>query len=120
MKTYICKQLVELSRKDFDKINKLFKINFNDESPEMEALIDELDARPDTNLCTFWWDFEDGSTIQMDILSNENCYWDDVGVIKDREEECFSPGYLLKEEMTFESYDGEREYICKIKILEDK
>ena len=61
MKTYICKQPVELSRKDFDRINDLFKVNFNDESPKMEALIDKLDARPDTNLCTFWWDFEDGS-----------------------------------------------------------
>lgn len=120
MKTYICKQPVELSRKDFDKINKLFEVNFNDESPEMEALINELDARPDTTYCTFWWKFEDGSVVQMDIISNENCYWDDVGVIKDREEECFSPGYLLEEEMTFESFDCGCKYVCKIKILEDK
>ena len=41
MKTYICKQPVELSRKDFNKINKLFKVDFDDESPEMEALIND-------------------------------------------------------------------------------
>ena len=120
MKTYICKQPVELSRKDFNRINDLFKVNFNDESPEMEALINELDARPDTDYCTFWWDFEDGSVIQMDIISNENCYWDDTGIIGDEEDEWFKPGYQIKEEMTFESFDGEREYICKIKIKEDK
>ena len=120
MKTYICQQPVELSRKDFDRINDLFKVNFNDESPKMEALIDKLDARPDTNLCTFWWDFEDGSTIQMDILSNENCYWADPGIIRDEEDDWVEPCYSIKEEMTIPSSDGESEYICKIKILEDK
>lgn len=120
MKTYICKLPVELSRKDFDKINKLFKVDFDDESPEMEALIDELDARPNTNPCTFWWEFEDGSTVQMDILSNENCYWDDTGIIGDEEDDWAEPGYSIEEEMIIPSFDGEREYICKIKILEGK
>ena len=120
MKTYICKLPVELSRKDFDRINSLFKVDFNDESPEMEALIDKLDARPNTNPCTFWWDFEDGTTIQMDILSNENCYWVDTGIFRNEEDDWVGPGYSLEEEMVISSSDGKREYICKIKILEDK
>lgn len=120
MKTYICKQPAELSRKDFNKINKLFEVNFNDESPKMEALINELDARPDTDYCTFWWNFEDGSTIVMDIISNENCYWDDVRILKGKDTDWIEPGYCIKKEMAIPSYDEEREYICKIKILEDK
>lgn len=120
MKTYICKLAVELSRKDFDKINKLFKVDFDDESPEMEALINELNARPDTRYCTFWWDFEDGSVVRMDVLSNENCYWDDVSILQEGEGNWLSPGYSIEEEMTFLSFDEERKYVCKIKILEDK
>ena len=120
MKTYISKQPVELSRKDFDKINKLLKVDFDDESPEMEALINELDARPNTMYCTFWWDFEDGSVVRIDVLSNENCYWDDVSILQDGETGWISPGYSIEEEMMFRSFDEKREYVCKIKILEDK
>lgn len=118
MKTYICKLPVELSRKDFDRINDLFKVNFNDESPKMEALIDRLDARPDTNPYTFMWDFENDSVVQMDILSNENCYWCDTGIIKDEEDEWLENGYQIEEEMKFVSFDGESEYVCKIKIID--
>ena len=120
MKTYICKEPVKMTREEFDRINGLFSINFEDSSPEMEALINKLDARPDTNYCTLWWDFEDGSTVQMDILSNENCYWDDTGIIGDEEDDWVEPGYSIEEEMIIPSFDGEREYICKIKIKEDK
>ena len=120
MKTYICKLPVELSRKDFDGINDFFKVNFNDESPEMGALIDKLDARPNTNPCTFWWDFEDGSTVQMDILSNENCYWVDTGIIRNEEDDWVEPCYSIEEEMIIPSSDGKREYICKIIIKEVK
>lgn len=120
MKTYICKQAIELSRKDFDKINNLFRVNFNDESSKMKTLINKLDARPDTIYCTFWWDFEDGSVVRMDVLSNENCYWDEVGILQDGKGSWLSPSYSIEEEMTFRSFDEEREYVCKIKILEDK
>ena len=119
MKTYICKLPVELSRKDFDKINKLFKVNFDDESPEMEALIDELDARPNTNPCTFWWEFEDDTTVQLDIESNDVCYMDNMGIIQDGEDDWMERMFRIEEEMTAISFDGERKYICKIKILED-
>lgn len=121
MKTYICKLPVELSRKDFDRINKLFKVDFDDESPEMEAFINELDARPNTNPCTFWWGFEDGSMVVMDINSSEHGYYDEVFIVDKND----GNDYLLEscsgsidETMIF--FDGENNYICKIKILEDK
>ena len=120
MKTYICKLPVELSRKDFDRINDLFRVDFNDESPEMEALINELDARPNTNPCTFWWEFEDGTTVQLDIESDDVCYMDNMGIIQDDEDDWMERMFRIEEEMTAISSDGEREYICKIKILEDK
>ena len=122
MKTYICKQPVELSRKDFDKINKLFKVDFDDESPEMEALINELDARPNTIYCTFWWEFENGNTIQMDIESDDVCYMDNAAIIDNKtdEDEWMERAFRIDEEMVFPSFGGERTYICKIKIKEDK
>ena len=109
MKTYICKQPVELSRKDFDKINKLFKVNFDDESPEMEALVDELDARRNTNPCTFWWNFEDGSFIVWDLyVGDENAY-DDVRWYKNNKAAypiTFDCGFCLQEETIFEEVGG--------------
>lgn len=121
MKTYICKQPVELSRKDFKRINKLFDVNFNEESPEMEALIDELDARPNTTCYSFWWDFEDNGIIQMDIESDDICYMDNAMLLpEDEEDESFERGFQLEEEMEFVTYDGNRRYICKIQIKEDK
>lgn len=119
MKTYICKLPVELSRKDFDKINKLFKVDFDDESPEMEALINELDARPNILYATFWWEFEDGNVIQMDIESDDVCYMDNAGLLNDDHDEWFERGFSIEEEMEFPSFEGDRLYICKIKIKED-
>lgn len=120
MKTYIGKLPVELSRKDFDRINKLFRVDFDDESPEMEALIDELDARPNTNPCTFWWEFEDGATVQLNIESDDVCYMNNMYIIQDDEDDWIERMFHIEEEMTIISSDKEREYICKIKILEDK
>ena len=121
MKTYICKLPVELSRKDFDKINKLFKVDFYDESPEMEALINELDARPNTIYCTFWWEFEDGNTVRMDIESDDICYMDNIMLItEDDDDEMFERAFHIDEEMELATWDGNRYYICKIKIKEDK
>lgn len=119
MKTYICKLPVELSRKDFDKINKLFKVDFDDESPEMEALINELDARPNTMYCTFWWEFEDGNVIQMDIESDDVCYMDNTELFNDDYDKWFERAFSIEEEMEFSPFGGDCLYICKIKIKED-
>lgn len=119
MKTYICKQPVELSRKDFDKINKLFKVDFDDESPEMEALINELDARPNTMYCSFWWEFEDGNVIQMDIESDDVCYMDNAELFNDDYDKWFERAFNIEEEMEFSPFGGDCLYICKIKIKEN-
>ena len=119
MKTYICKQPVELSRKDFDKINKLFKVDFDDGSPEMEALINELDARPNTMYCSFWWEFEDGNVIQMDIESDDVCYMDNAELFNDDYDKWFERTFSIEEEMEFSPFEGDCLYICKIKIKED-
>lgn len=127
MKTYICKLPVELSRKDFDKINKLFKVDFNDESPEMEVLIDELDARPDTSYATFWWDFENGLQIRLEIESDDNCYMDNTYLYDPADDEdyaVFDREFRIDEEMVVTCInagdDCVEQYICKIIIKEDK
>lgn len=127
MKTLTYKQPVELDRKTFEKINRLFEVDFNDESPEMEALIDELDARPNTSYATFWWDFEDGMQIRMEIESNDNCYMDTTYLYDpaDNEDYClFERVFRIDEEMAFTcadaSDDSVTQYICKIIIKEDK
>lgn len=119
MKTFTCKQPVELDRKTFEKINKLFKVDFNDESPEMETLIDELDARPDTSYATFWWDFENGAVIQIDIESTDSCYIDSAVIIDPIDNNDYwidGRSYSLDETMVF--FDGEDNYICRIKIID--
>ena len=66
-----CKEPVEITRKEFDKINELMKVDFNDaDTPWMERLINTLDARPETIFASFEWEFEDGNRIIMDIESN--------------------------------------------------
>lgn len=119
MKTYICKQPVELSRKDFDRIAKLFKVNFDDESPEMEALINELDARPNTLYATFWWEFEDGNVIQMDIESDDVCYMDNAELFNDDYDKWFERAFSIEEEMEFLPFGGDCLYICKVKIIDE-
>lgn len=115
-KIYECKQPVELSQKDFERINKLFTINFDEESPEMGTLIDELDARPNTNPATFWWEFEDGSTIAMDIQSNKSFYIDNV-IFSSKTEECIlESDFQICEVMDMEVNKG-CHYICRIKII---
>ena len=127
MKTFTCKQPVELDRKTFEKINKLFKVDFNDESPEMEALIDKLDARPNTSYATFWWDFENGLQIRMEIESDDNCYMDNTYLYDPADDEdyaVFDREFRIDEKMVVTCInagdDCVEQYICKIIIKEDK
>lgn len=124
MKTYISKHPVELGRKDFEKINKLLLVNFNDEElPEMAKLIEETDACRNTNPYTFWWNFEDGSVIIMDIyVGDENAY-DDIRWYKNLAAypQTFDRGYEIEERMVFECVGKDNNtYICEIKIEEDE
>lgn len=122
MKTYICKEPVRMTRKEFDNLNKLFEVNFENDSPEMEALINEIDARPNTNPATLAWDFDDGSFIITDIYVGEYSAYDDVRWYKNKaaNPETFDCGYRLDKEMTY-YYVGDEEntYVCFIEITDE-
>lgn len=122
MKTYICKEPVRMTRKEFDNLNKLFDVNFEDDSPEMEALINEIDARPDTNPATLAWDFDDGSFIITDIYVGEYSAYDDVRWYKNKTAypETFGCGYRLDKEMTYDYVGDEKNtYVCLIEITDE-
>lgn len=121
--TYVSE--VEISRKDFERINKLMSVDFDDvdESgdlmPEMEQMINELDARPDTMPYSFWFDFDNGAHITIDICAGSHNYFDDiVWTSKDGTRDCvFDCGFALDEVEEFEVDDDV--YICKFIITED-
>ena len=65
--TYISE--MKISRKDFERINKLLiEVDFNDDSDEMQDIIDELDARKDTMPYSFCFEFDNESYINIDIF----------------------------------------------------
>lgn len=123
MKTYICKEPVKMTREEFDRINGLFSIDFEDSSPEMEALINKLDARPDTNPATLSWDFDDGSFIIADIYISDCSAYDDIRWYENKtaHPETFDCGFCIDKEMTF-NYVGEARntYVCLIEITDEK
>lgn len=113
---------VEISRKEFDYINRLLRdIDFNDDSDEMQDIIDKLDAHKYSHPCGFWFDFDDGSHITIDIYSGSSNYYDDcLWVSSDgKEDYLFDCSYWLDEEMEFHPTDDEVPYICKFIIKED-
>lgn len=119
MTKYVCE--VEISRYDFDRINKLMDVVFEETetNPEMHKLIDELDARPNTMPYGFCFEFDDGSKIYIDICSGgcnyyDNCWW----VSGDCKEDCvFDCSYEICEENEF--IHNDISYICKFIIVED-
>ena len=125
MKTYISE--MEISRKDFDRINRLMEIDFDDVDENgdlistMAELVDELDARPDTMPYSFCFEFEDESTIYIDICSGshnyyDNCFWVSKGKLRDCVFDCH---YMIEENNAFVPFDGSATYICKFIIVED-
>lgn len=122
MKTYICKEPVRMTRKEFDNLNKLFDVDFEDDSLEMEALINEIDARPNTNPATLAWDFDDGSFIITDIYVGRYSAYDDVRWYKNKaaNPETFNCGYHLDKEMAHDYVGDEKNtYVCLIEITDE-
>lgn len=123
MKTYVSE--IEIRRKDFDRINKLMQVDFDDVDEngdltlEMQNLIDELDARPDTTPYSFWFEFDNGTHITIDICAGSHNYYDDaVWTNQDGTRDCiFDCGFALDEVEEFEIDDDV--YICKFIIKED-
>lgn len=116
-----CKEPIEISRKEFDKINRLMKVDFNDsDMPQMKNLINALDARPETVYATFIWEFEDDIKIIMDIESNYygymvTCHWRDIPNDKSGQ---FDTEYQIYPHMGFEIED--KTYVCQFEVKEEE
>jgi hypothetical protein len=124
MKTYVSE--MEISRKDFDRINKLMQVDFNDIdengdlTEEMQSLVDELDARPDTMPYGFCFEFDNESKIYIDICSGSSNYYDNCQWVSGdcKSDYLFDCDYSIDEEMEFHPTDDDV-YICKFIIKED-
>ena len=120
MKTYVSE--MEISRKDFERINRLLgEVDFDDDNDEMQDIIDELDARRDTMPYGFCFEFEDESKIYIDICSGshnyyDNCQWVSADCKRDYLFDC---SYSIDEEMEFYPTDKGNVYLCKFIIKED-
>lgn len=120
-KTIFCKEPVEITRKVFDKINELMKVDFDDaDTPYMEQLINTLDARPETIYASFAWEFEDGTRIIMDIESSYYAYavrsvWENS--IHDKNG-CFETEYQIYRFMGFDI--GDTTYVCRFKVKDEE
>lgn len=116
-----CKEPVKITRKVFDKINELMKVDFDDaDTPYMEQLINTLDARPETIYASFAWEFEDGTRIIMDIESSYYAYMVSSGwynSIYDKSG-CFETEYQVYRSMGFE-IEGNT-YVCQFKIQDEE
>ena len=114
--TYVAE--VKISKAKFDRINRLLdEIDFDDDSEEMEELIDELGATEDAWECGWEFKFEDGAKIFIDIRSGNHNYYDDIMWQKDGDESLIDCNYQLDEEMEIEIDDNT--YICKFIIEEE-
>lgn len=119
MNQYVCEN--EISRDDFDRINELMYVRFEEfESiPEMRKLIYDLDARPYTTPYSFYFEFDDNSKIYIDICSGSSNYYDDCvwESSNGKDNYVFDCFYEIAEENEF-IYNNTR-YICKFIIKEN-
>lgn len=119
MKQYVCE--AEIKKSDFDRINKLMDVMFEDyeSDPKMHKLIDELDARRDMTPYSYYFNFEDGSKIFINIRSGSSNYYDDCVWISgdEKEDDVFDCSFEISEEMEF--IHNNISYICKFIIRED-
>lgn len=120
MKTYVSE--MEISRKDFEHINRLLaEVDFNDDSDEMQDIIDELDARQDAMPYGFCFEFENESKIYIDICSGSSNYYDNCQWVSGdcKSDYLFDCDYSIGKEMEFHPTDNGDIYICKFIIKED-
>lgn len=120
MKTYVSE--MEISKKDFEHINRLLEeVDFNDDSDEMQDIIDELDARQDAMPYSFCFEFENESKIYIDICSGSSNYYDNCQWVSGdcKSDYLFDCSYSIDKEMEFYPTDNGDVYICKFIIKED-
>ena len=116
--TYVA--TAKISRKQFNRINRLLdEIDFDDDSQEMDELMRELGAA-EYSWCDGWYfTFENGAKIKIDIRSGVHNYYDDVVWLSaDEQEDClFDCSYQLDEENEYCIDDDT--YFCNFIIEED-
>ena len=114
--TYVA--TAKISRKQFNRINRLLdEIDFDD-SQEMDELMRELGAAEDSWCDGWYFTFENGAKIKIDIRSGAHNYYDDVVWLSaDEQEDClFDCSYQLDEKNEYCIDDDS--YICKFIIEE--
>lgn len=110
---------VDISKMDFDRINQLYDIDFDDESEEMQELIDKLDARKNTIPYTFMWNFEDGTSISMDVYATDLSIYSIWSRSTETRKELLCFDFKLDEEIVFTDIgDDKNTYICRFNIGE--
>lgn len=122
---YKCLEKIEITKEQFDNLQKLFDIDFEDIDENgdyvQQDLIDELGAYRDDTYCSFQWEFEDGKSITYEICSGNSNYYDNAVLWKkDKENGCyyqedyFDCDYSIAKTMEFEYNDDT--YICEFEI----
>lgn len=117
MKEYFCK--IQISKEEFDHINQLFEIDFDDESEEMTKRIRELNAVEDSFYKGFFFKFEDGTEISLDIHSGCHNYYDDWFVKTQDEEDSVDCCYELAEDTEIYWFENDEKhcYHCQFEII---
>lgn len=111
----------KIKRSQFDRINRLLdEIDFDDDSNEMTNLMRELNAAEDSCCDAFYFKFENGAGIKIDIRSGSHNYYDDVIWLSadEKEDVLFDCSYVLDEENEY--CIDEDSYFCNFIIEEDK
>lgn len=129
---HICDEPIFISRSEFERYRRLFKVDFDDQDqPMMAALIKATGYVPDRTLVAFTWLFLDNKTaITLDIRCGQSNAYDDtilytgvefidesIQLWEGQEEYVFDCDYDLSETIEF-VYNNEK-YICKFQIYED-
>ena len=127
--------VVDITKKDFDRINQLFDVKFDmefdveldaeldvefdDESEKMQELIDKVDARKNTVPYTFMWYFEDGTYISMDMYVTDSNVYSIWSRMTENGKELLRFEFKLDEETVFTDIGKDKNtYICRFNIGE--
>lgn len=121
----IYRDSIEIEKTDFERINKLFCVNFNDRdcngnwTAPTKRLIKETKASQNSNPYGFEFMFNNGTHICIDIYSGDanyydECQWFDCNYNKSLQLDCKL--HLAKENQFIINGDT---YVCTFIIKED-
>lgn len=110
----ILKAKMEISSNDWKRLNALDNlINFDDESEEMEKLIEYYGAKQYDTSYAFCFEFEDGHTIEIRQYSGSSNYWLDGW----KDDESNSDEVIdLNQQIEYIDFDNDTTYVCEFVI----